>query len=1001
MRTEVFYKNPQLDGRAKKLLKQLNHSVSPLIKNIKIVDIYISNGIDRLSSSLAGELFSDPVAQIAITEKPAALEKELLGWRYLVEITYRAGVTNPVGITSKNTIETAIGEKIKENAVIQTAVQYLIDSPALDKKLVDRLRKMFFNPLIQQEEFREGAEELKKNPLPEVYPHKVVKSNVVVEKFAIREFEDKALKEISDKRLLALSLEEMLAVKNYFSESATIKKRTEAGICAEITDVELEMIAQTWSEHCKHKIFQATIEYKDNETGKSETIKSVFSSYIKKATKELSEKRPFLKSVFHDNSGVIDFDDENLVCFKVETHNSPSALDPYGGAITGIVGVNRDIIGTGKGARPFFNTDVLCFGEIETPESEIPEGLLHPKTVMRGVHHGIIDGGNQSGIPTAAGAFLFDESFTGKPLVFCGTGGILPREINGEGSWIKHIDAGDLAVMTGGRIGKDGIHGATFSSKALDEQSPASAVQIGDPITQKIMLDFLLEARDLGLYKGITDNGAGGLSSSLGEMAEYSGGVRIDLHKCPLKYSGLAPWEILVSESQERMSLAVSPDKINAFMELAKRRGVEATVVGEFTNSGFVDIRYGNEQAGLLSMEFLHKGIPEMKLKAEWTSPNSAEAALSKPLSVSDCSESDCNAMLKKLLNEPNIASKESLVRQYDHEVGAVSVVKPFTGKESDAPSDGAVLSPVLGSKKGITVTHGICPRYGDYDTYNMALCAVDEAFRAHIAQGGNPEYAAILDNFCWPDPIESESTPDGKYKLAQLVRACKGLYDASLGYALPLISGKDSMKNDAKIGGKKVSVRPTLLISLIGIIDNFEKAVTADFKDEGDFIYIIGGTNGELGGTFFEKLLKQRLGKSPLPEIENAFTLYKKLHSAISKGLIKSCHDISDGGIGVALAESCLGGRLGADISIDMMPLKDKNMETARILFCETPSRFIAGVKADNAKKFEDIMNDYLCVKKIGVTTKNPVLKIARAGNYVIDMPISEISKAWKREDF
>ena len=993
MRTEVFYKDPQLDGRAKKLLKQLKHSVSPSISNIKIVDIYISNGIEQLSPELAEELFSDPVAQKANIQKPAALEKELAGWRYLVEITYKAGVTNPVAITSKNTIAAAIKGKIPDTAIIQTATQYLIESPVLEKNLLEKLKKVFFNPLIQQEEFREfnTPEELKKNPLPDIYPYKVVKSDVVIEKIPIHQMEEKELKEISEKRLLALSLDEMNAIKKYFTDKDTEKTRIDAGIGHEATDVELEMIAQTWSEHCKHKNFQSTIEYKDNETGKTETIKSVFSSYIKKATKDLSEKRPFLKSVFHDNSGVIDFDDENLVCFKVETHNSPSALDPYGGAITGIVGVNRDIIGTGKGARPFFNTNVLCFGELETPESEIPEGLLHPKTVMNGVHHGIIDGGNQSGIPTVAGAFLFDESFTGKPLVFCGTGGILPKEIDGEGSWIKHIDAGDLAVMTGGRIGKDGIHGATFSSKALDEDSPASAVQIGDPITQKIMLDFLLEARDARLYKGITDNGAGGLSSSLGEMAEYSGGVRIDLHKCPLKYSGLAPWEILVSESQERMSLAISPKKIDTFMELAKKRGVEATVVGEFTNSGFIDIRYGSEQAGLLSMEFLHKGNPEMKIKAEWCRPDSPDVTLP---------ELDCNAMLKNLLNESNIASKEPFVRQYDHEVGAVSVLKPFTGKNCDAPSDGAVIRPILTSKRGITITHGICPRYGDRDTYNMAACAVDEAFRSHIAQGGNPEYAAILDNFCWPDPIESESTPDGKYKLAQLVRACKGLYDASIGYMLPLISGKDSMKNDAKIGGKKVSVRPTLLISLIGIIDNFEKAVTTDFKDEGDLIYIAGNTTGELGGTFFEKLLKQNLGKAPIPEIESAFKLYKKLHKAISEGFIKSCHDISDGGIGVALAESSLGGRLGADVSIDMIPIKDKNMETSRILFCETPSRFIITIKADDAKKFENIMDDD-CVKRIGNTTKNPVLRIARNRNYVIEMPISEINKAWKREDF
>jgi phosphoribosylformylglycinamidine synthase len=994
MRTEVFYKNPDLDGRAKRLLKQIKQSVSPLIENIRIVDVFISEGIDQLTPSLSEELFSDPVAQKAFTGRCAAESDELSGWNYLVEITYRPGVTNPVAITAKNTIETALGKTISKEsgAVIQTAVQYLVDSPPLDKKLQKRLKETFYNPLIQQEEFREGGvSALKKNPLPGTYPHKVAESDISVETIHLASLDRKALDKISKERLLALSTEEMESVRDYFAESGTIKARKEAGLGIDPTDVELEMIAQTWSEHCKHKIFNATIEYKDAETGTTEIIKSLFSSYIKKATKEISKKKGFLKSVFHDNSGVIDFDDENLVCFKVETHNSPSALDPYGGSITGIVGVNRDIMGTGKGARPFFNTNVLCFGEPDTPEEDIPEGLLHPKTVMKGVHHGIIDGGNQSGIPTVAGAFLFDESFTGKPLVFCGTGGIMPREINGEGTWIKHINPGDLAVMAGGRIGKDGIHGATFSSKALDDESPSSAVQIGDPITQKKMSDFLLEARDAGLYLGITDNGAGGLSSSLGEMAEYSNGVRIDLHKCLLKYKGLAPWEILVSESQERMSLAVKPEKIEAFTALAERRGVETSVVGEFTDSGFIDIRYGDKKAGLLSMDFLHRGLPEMKLKAVWSRPQAESLVIE---------EIDYTDMLKRLLNEPNIASKEPLVRQYDHEVGGISIVRPFTGRDSDAPSDGAVLKPVLDSNRGITVTHGICPRYGDRDSYNMALCAVDEAYRAHIASGGNPDHAAILDNFCWPDPVESEAVPDGPYKLAQLVRACKGLYKASMDYELPLISGKDSMKNDALIGGKKVSVRPTLLISLMGIIDNIEKAVTTDFRDEGDAIYIIGNTYGELGGTYFEKLYGENLGGAPFADTEKSYRLYKKLHQAISQGLVKSCHDISDGGLAVAIAESCLGGRLGADISLDTLPGSSGKMETARILFCETPSRFIAGIGRNESSEFESIMKDFP-VQRIGTTTKTPSLRIKRDRSYVIDITICEISAAWKREDF
>lgn len=994
MRTEVFYRNPQLDGRAKRLLKQVRQSVSLSIENISIIDVFISEGIDRLTPSLSEELFSDPVAQKALTDMCAAESKELSGWNYLVEITYRPGVTNPVAITAKNTIETALGKAIpkESGAVFQSAVQYLIYSPPLEIELQEKLKKIFYNPLVQQEEFREGGiSALKKNPLPAIYPHKVAESPVSVEEIHLASLEKGALDKISKERLLALSTEEMESVRNYFADSSTIKVRKEAGLGSDPTDVELEMIAQTWSEHCKHKIFNATIEYKDMETGTEETIRSLFSSCIKRSTEEISKKKGFLKSVFHDNSGVIDFDDENLVCFKVETHNSPSALDPYGGSITGIVGVNRDIMGTGKGARPFFNTNVLCFGEPDTPEEEIPEGLLHPKTVMKGVHHGIIDGGNQSGIPTVAGAFLFDESFTGKPLVFCGTGGILPREINGEGSWIKHINPGDLAVMTGGRIGKDGIHGATFSSKALDEESPSSAVQIGDPITQKKMCDFLLEARDAGLYYGITDNGAGGLSSSLGEMAEYSGGIRIDLHKCPLKYSGLAPWEILVSESQERMSIAVKPEKLEAFTALAERRGVEASVVGEFTSTGFIDIRYGDKKAGLLSMEFLHRGLPEMKLKAVWSRP---------PAESLKIDDHDFTGMLKKLLNEPNIASKEPLVRQYDHEVGGISIVKPFTGRDSDAPSDSAVLKPVFDSNRGITVTHGICPRYGDRDTYNMALCAVDEAYRAHIASGGNPDHAAILDNFCWPDPVESEAAPDGAYKLAQLVRACKGLYKASMDYELPLISGKDSMKNDAVIGGKKVSVRPTLLISLIGIIDNIEKAVTTDFKEEGDAVYIIGNTHGELGGTYFEKLYGKNLGGAPAADTEKAVRLYKKLHEAISERLVKSCHDISDGGLAVAIAESCLGGRLGADISLDILPGTTDKMETGRILFCETPSRFIAGIGRNDTDRFESIMKDFP-VQRIGTTTKTPSLRIKRNGSYAVDITISEISAAWKREDF
>jgi phosphoribosylformylglycinamidine synthase len=813
-----------------------------------------------------------------------------------------------------------------------------------------------------------------------VYPATVAPSPVEVRTIALAGLSDAGLEELSRKRLLFLSLDEMKAIRRYYAGEAKGTGRRKKGLPDDPTDVELEMIAQTWSEHCKHKIFAARIDYSGD--GRRETIDSLFATYIKKTTETLAEKRGDLKSVFHDNSGVVDFDGEYVVCIKAETHNSPSALDPYGGAITGIVGVNRDILGTGIGARPIFNTNVLCFGEPSARREDVPKGLLHPRRVLAGVHHGIVDGGNQSGIPVAAGGFLFDESYTGKPLVFCGTAGILPARINGRNSWEKRIEPGDLAVMAGGRIGKDGIHGATFSSAALDEASPTSAVQIGDPITQKKLADFLLEARDLDLYKGITDNGAGGLSSSLGEMAQHSGGIRILLEKCPLKYSGLAPWEILVSESQERMSLSVAPGKIGEFLALARRRGVEAAVVGEFTDSGRVDVLYEDRHVGSLSMDFLHDGLPKMRLRAEWKAP---------VLPAADPGGPDPKDALLGLLAEPNIASKEPLIRQYDHEVQAGSVIKPFAGTRADGPTDGGVFRPRFDSDRGLTITHGICPRMSAIDAYDMAVLAVDEAYRAHIALGGEPDMASALDNFCWPDPVESPDTPDGAYKLAGLVRACWGLRDACLAYNLPLVSGKDSMKNDARIGGRKVSVKPTLLVTVMGIISDCRRALTTDFKAPGGLIYLLGESDGALGGSCYEKILRRPLGPGPKADLAAASSMYRKFHEAAAAGLAATCHDVSDGGLAVALAESCLGGRLGAVIDADGLPGGLQG-----ILFGEGPSRFVVEVKPENAGAFERVMAGSAC-RKIGSVSADDVLVIRRGGAEILRAGLDEIETAWK----
>jgi phosphoribosylformylglycinamidine synthase II len=986
MRIELCYKSQFQDGRAVTLLKSIESHLGLTLSDMTIVDVFLVNGVSGMTARDFSEIFQDPVSQDMYIDTAVCVQNGRTGWRYLVEICYKPGVTDPVALTAADAIRNWTGQEIPEGASVQNSIQYLIHGNTLAAADLERLNLFLYNPLIQscmiitRDEWNKG-----KRP-PAAYPNPAAHSPAKVLQFDLHGMTNAELEAFSRKRLLALTLEEMRAIRAYFGRPQVKKERKRRGLGEEITDVELEMLAQTWSEHCKHKIFNAVITYR--ERGKTETIRSLFKSYIKKTTDNISGYKHYLKSVFHDNSGVIEFDAETLICFKVETHNSPSALDPYGGAITGIVGVNRDILGTGKLAKPIFNTNVLCFADPRTPADQVPQGFMPPKRIMQGVHHGIIDGGNQSGIPVIAGGFIFDQSYLGKPLVFCGTGGILPHNIRGEEAWIKHIDPGDLAVMVGGRVGKDGIHGATFSSLALDEESPTSAVQIGDPITQKKMWDFLLEARDLGLFKGITDNGAGGLSSSLGEMAEYSGGVCIELDKCPLKYTGLAPWEILVSESQERMSLAVDPRTLEDFLDLARKREVLATVVGSFTDSGFVEILYDGHCVGLLELGFLHDGLPVMQLEAEWKPP---------PVSTHGPITENPKELLLAVLADPNVSSRENLVRQYDHEVQAGSVIKPFVGEKADAPSDGAVFKPRYDSYRGLTVTHGICPRYGDIDTYHMASCAVDEALRAHVALGGDPDYAAALDNFCWPDPVTSPANPDGSYKLAQLVRAAKGLKDTCTAYGIPLISGKDSMKNDAHAGDKKISVRPTLLVSLMGIIPDIRMAVSTDFKQAGHIIYLIGETRDECGGSIIEKITGDPMGNCPRVDPDTALPLYRALFRAAREGLIRSCHDLSDGGFSVSLVESALGGRLGCTVSLSDMPCaKGENLDVITLLFSETPSRFLVSVKPEDVCAFRSLMSGF-SFAALGKVEARDTIEIKYKGADLLSVSLSQALEAWK----
>ncbi|DAC24422.1 MAG TPA: phosphoribosylformylglycinamidine synthase, partial [Candidatus Thalassarchaeaceae archaeon] len=613
-----------------------------------------------------------------------------------------------------------------------------------------------------------------------------------------------------------------------------------------------------------------------------------------------------------------------------------------------------------------------------------------------GVHAGVRVGGNESGIPTVNGAIVFDERYIGKPLVYCGTVGLMPRRLaDGRESHEKNPTPGDAVYMVGGRVGYDGIHGATFSSLELTDESPSSAVQIGDPITQKKMMDMILEARDACLITCITDNGAGGLSSSIGEMAEYTNGCEIDLGKVPLKQEGLSSWEILVSESQERMTVAVAPKDVEAFEALAALHEVEATIVAEFTNTGYFHVKHGEETVAYLPIEFLHDGVPQLELESEWVPPVQPE--FNPPTSL------DNTILLEEMLARPNIASKETWVRQYDHEVIAQTAVKPFVGKERDGPGDAGLIAPIHGDPQGIVVSCGIAPRYSDIDAGAMVAAAIDEAVRNAVCVGVDIDKMAGLDNFCWPDPVESEKTPDGRYKLAQLVRANRALDDVCRAYGLPCISGKDSMKNDATLEGRKISVPPTLLFSLIGDQPDVRTATSSDFKKSGDAIYIVGETRQELGASEFSFMLRDQTsgesgigGRVPSIEPERNLGAYRALTAAMRNGLVASAHDCSDGGLASALAESCFGVDAGASVDIGALRGHDDELDAWGALFGESLGRILVSVKPEDMTSFESAMQETACTH-IGIVGESDDLVIKDAGNPILEFSISELRSAWK----
>ena len=785
--------------------------------------------------------------------------------------------------------------------------------------------------------------------------------------------------------LFALDMLSMNVIKDYFYNE---EKR-------EPTDIELESIAQTWSEHCKHTIFASSID--------DDTPEGIYKTYIREATKRIRKEKgdkDFCVSVFTDNSGGIDFDDDYIISDKVETHNSPSALDPFGGAITGIVGVNRDSIGFGMGAKPVANRFGFCFAD---PEDEKPvyknrtgeSRLLSPRRIMEGVVHGVNAGGNTSGIPTPQGFIYFDERYKGKPLVFVGTIGLIPRKTAGRSSVEKKAMNGDNIVIVGGRVGRDGIHGATFSSEALSSGSPATAVQIGDPITQKKLSDAIIkEARDAGLYNSITDNGAGGLSCSVAEMAKECGGFIVELEKVPLKYHGLSPWQIWVSESQERMTLSVPENRTEEFISLMIKRGVEATIIGKFTSSGRGIVNYRNREIFNLKLDFLHDGLPKRNLFTEEPRIIIENPEFSEP--------SDYNKVLHDMISRLNVCSFEYISSQYDHEVQGNSVIKPLQGK-GRVNSNVSVIRPVLTSNKGVVLSQGFYPSYSDIDTYRMAACSIDTAVRNAISAGASLEHLAVLDNFCWCDS-------NNPFRLWQLKKAAKACYDFAVAYGTPYISGKDSMFNDfhgfdENFNALNISIPPTLLISSIGVINDITKAVTLDFKVPGDLIYLIGTTKNETGGSEYnlyinEKECDKNRIRTNIPEV-NAIIfkkIYKAVEQAIDERLLASSISIERGGLAVALCKSSVAGLYGCSIKLAGIT----NNEIIRndiLLFSESQGRFLVTVNPDRKDVFEKLFAGlpYFLLGTVGKKTSFIIDGID--GKNIIDTDIYDVEDSYKKK--
>ncbi|MDX1946722.1 MAG: phosphoribosylformylglycinamidine synthase subunit PurL [Pirellulaceae bacterium] len=948
-----------------------------------------SSQIHRLSRELLADLIVECPVVGQVGER--LLAESALANASLIHVLPKPGVTDPVAASTRAAIRDF---EIPAEAVV-----------TLRKYWVSGLSAEQINLLATKLLANDSIEQVVIGPLTMERIHLGSPYEFELSTVPIRNLSGDELLALSKARTLSLTLPELETIQRHFRE-----------LVREPTDIELETIAQTWSEHCSHKTLTGRVTYTDENGTRhfGNLLKETIFAATQKIRQDLGSD-DWCVSVFRDNAGVVRFDDTHHVAFKVETHNRPSAIEPYGGANTGVGGVIRDTLGTGLGAKPICNTDVFCFAPPDTPASELPPGVLHPRRVMRGVVSGVRDYGNRMGIPTVNGAIYFDPRYVGNPLVFCGDVGLIPHD-----KAFKETKPGDLIVAIGGRTGRDGIHGATFSSAELTHESEkvsGGAVQIGNAIAEKMVLDVLLAARDEGLYTAVTDCGAGGFSSAVGEMGAEIG-AEVWLERAPLKYEGLSYTEIWISEAQGRMVVSVPEAKWPRLEALCRGENVEAVVIGRFVPTGKLLLQYHGTTVGQLDMHFLHEGRPKVQRQATY------KPSTENPKSEIRNPKLDPSAVLLGILGSLNVASKEWVIRQYDHEVQGGSVIKPLVGVANDGPSDAAVLRPVLSSRRGLAIACGMNPRYGDWDTYHMAACAIDEAVRNCVAVGADPARIAILDNFCWGYTDRPET-------LGALVRAALACYDLAVALGTPFISGKDSLNNEfsyvADGERRTIQIPHTLLISALGQVPDVGRCVTMDFKSAGNLIYQVGWTKNELSGSHLELVGclsgsemhrdAARGGEkvhgatlmhpTSVPQVDAAVAkrTFTALHTAMSAGLVRACHDPSEGGLAVAVAEMAFAGGWGAKIRLADTPRdgsvdpREADLDTV-LLFAESASRFVVEVMPANRSAFEHLLQTHeVPHAHVGeVAVHGRVQFVASAGGLLIDLPIEQLKEAWQK---